>query len=605
MLPPYLMLTTKFRAQFLLIFLLGLTVISGGMGCAPSGTRALLKGEELVEQGKYAEAVKHFEKATEEFPDNAKAWNHLGLGYQYAGETKKAVEAYQQALTLDRNLTVARYNLGSLHLDQNNFPAAVMELTTFIQLEPKSADGWHKLGVAQMRTASQVSGAEKNRQLDNAKKSLEYSQHLVPSAETLNILGMLQIQRGRAADAVPIFTAALQQDPEYAPALLNLAVVYHQYLGDKRKALANYQQFLNAAKQAPEVAQVQATVRQLENELNSTVANVAPSPVPAPVVPRAVVPTDVSPARTEPKSPEVVVAKPPVQKPAPTLSSPKAQPVPKKEPRVEVATLPDEPPPVKTGQDVPVTTVKPNPSATVTSPIPPRVIDTPRKESGTFTKLNPVTWFKKKPKETTPVTVLPSAKPTMENSGPRVVETPQKSAPTVVRPVIPRYKYRSPAKPREGNRIEAHAFFTRGVQAQKDQRVADALSAYRQAIQKDPSYFEATYNLALAARAAGDLSAALTAYEQALVIMPESVNARYNFAFTLQEAGYFQDAANELERLLRQNPNETRAHLLLASLCAQRLNQISTAREHYQKVLEQEPQHPQATQIRYWLAGHP
>ncbi len=597
------MLTTKNRAQIFVIFFLAVMVMGAGFGCAPAGARALRKGEKLIQEGKYSEAVKKFEEATKELPTNAKAWNHLGLGYQYAGEPKKAAQAYQQALTLDRNLAVARLNLGSLYLEQRNFLGAITELTTFVQLEPKNPDGWLKLGSAQMQYASLFSGAEKTRQLDAAKKSLDFSQKLAPSAEALNAIGLWQIQRGRFREAIPSFTAALQEQPGYAPALLNLGVLYHQYLNDRRLALENYRQYLAVAKQAPDTAQIQSIVRQLEAEINPPMAVTTPA-----------APTAVKPSTPVNSSPPVIVktetnlAKPaPITRVAPTVSVPKTQPLPKKETPIEVARLPDELPPVKSAQDILPTNFNKSPDVVLTSPnappTPVQMTEPPQKGTGKLSKLNPVSWFKKKPKAVTPVTELPLSKPTIQEQSVVVEKPVQPAAPP--KPVFPRYKYRSPAKPREGNRVEAEPFFKRGVQAQKDRHWADALEAYRQAIKSDPAYFEATYNSALVARDVGDLSASLATYEKALAIMPESINSRYNFAFTLQEAGYFQDAANELQRLLGQNPNETRAHLLLGNLAAQRLSQISLARDHYQKVLEAEPQHPQATQIRFWLASHP
>ena len=214
-------------------------------------------------------------------------------------------------------------------------------------------------------------------------------------------------------------------------------------------------------------------------------------------------------------------------------------------------------------------------------------------------KLNPATWFKKDKIATTP---LPAIKPTIETteSGP-ASESPAstKSESTS------RYHYRQPGRPAEGNRLEAQRFFAEGVKAQQEERWTDAIAAYQKALKLDPSYFGAYYNLALAAREVGDLSAAASAYEYALAITPDSANARYSFAYTLQEMGYFQDAAIELRKLLALNPNETRAHLLLGNLYAQRLAQPISAREEYLKVLAAEPQHPQATQIRYWLAAHP
>lgn len=604
MLPPILMLTTKKLAQIFLIFSLGFIITTGVTGCAPAGARALIKGDELIKEGKYSEAVKKFEEAKTAFPNNAKVWNHLGLGYQYAGDAKKAAQAYQQALSLDRNLATARYNFGSLYLEQRNFPAAITELTTFTSLDSKNAEGWLKLGAAQLQLAPLVSPAEKNRLLDASKKNLETAQKLQPSAEALNALGMIQIQRGRPRDAVPDFTAALQQEPDYAPALLNLAIVNHQYLNERRLALMNYRQYLSVAKNSPEAAQVQAVARQLESELNPQVAAVNPAPVTVPNKPQTSANIS-TPAKTETNLPKVVAT----PKPAPVVSAPKAQPLPKKETPVEVARVPDETP-FKRAQDIPSSNIaKPATSHNdVASANPNHETKSPEKGSGMLTKLNPATWFKKKP---TPVTTteLPVIRPTIEPSASDTESNPATKTSTPGRSVsstpIPRYRYRFLKKPAEGNRAEAEPFFAQAVKAQRDQRLAPAIAAYRQAIKLDPSFFEANYNLALASREAGDMSSTATSYEQALAIQPDSINARYNFAFTLQEMGYFQDAANELEKILAQKPNETRAHLLLGNLYAQRLDEVSTAREHYLKVLEVEPQHPQATQIRYWLAAHP
>ncbi|MEO6035971.1 MAG: tetratricopeptide repeat protein, partial [Verrucomicrobiota bacterium] len=262
------MLTIKKRTEILLVFSVLIGLASSWEGCAPAGTRALAKGEKLLKAGKYPEAVMKFEEATTAFPNHAKAWNQLGLGYQYAGYPRKAAQAYQKALTLDRNLTAASYNLGMLFFEQRNFPDAIARLTTFIQLEPKNPDGWLELGLAQMQYANTVPAAEKARQLEAAKKNLEWAQKIRPSAQTLNAIGMVQIQRGRPREAVPSFAAALKLDPNYAPAYLNLAVANQQPPNDNKQALVNYRQFLSIAKSAPERASVQAAVAQLENDLN-------------------------------------------------------------------------------------------------------------------------------------------------------------------------------------------------------------------------------------------------------------------------------------------------------------------------------------------------
>jgi tetratricopeptide (TPR) repeat protein len=170
---------------------------------------------------------------------------------------------------------------------------------------------------------------------------------------------------------------------------------------------------------------------------------------------------------------------------------------------------------------------------------------------------------------------------------------------------VPRYNYLSPTRPAAGNRTPAERTFAQGLKAQRAGRNAEALAQYQAATQADPAYFEAYFNQGLAAYELGQWFQSLAAYEYALAIKPDSADARYNFALALKRANYPQDAANELTKLLQANPEETRAHLPLANLYAQQLRQPALAREHYLKLLERDPRHPDAGQIRYWLATHP
>ena len=132
-----------------------------------------------------------------------------------------------------------------------------------------------------------------------------------------------------------------------------------------------------------------------------------------------------------------------------------------------------------------------------------------------------------------------------------------------------------------------------------------AVEAYRLAVQADPAYFEAQYHLALAHYTARDYPAALAAWESALAIRPDSAEARYNFALALKSAGYALDAAAELEKILATSPDDVRAHLILGNLYAEQLQDKSRARVHYQRILELDSRHPQATAIRYWLVANP
>jgi tetratricopeptide (TPR) repeat protein len=183
------------------------------------------------------------------------------------------------------------------------------------------------------------------------------------------------------------------------------------------------------------------------------------------------------------------------------------------------------------------------------------------------------------------------------------------SAPALYVPAPPvtftRYHYLAPAVPTPGDRRSASGAFTKARVLEQDEKWTEALQWYQQAAEIDPAWFEAQYNTGVLAHKLRNYPLALPSYENALAIQPESSDARYNFALALKAAGHALDAAGELKKILAANPGEVRAHLALANLYAQSLHDNAQARTHYLKVLELEPDNPQADDIRFWLSANP
>jgi tetratricopeptide (TPR) repeat protein len=177
------------------------------------------------------------------------------------------------------------------------------------------------------------------------------------------------------------------------------------------------------------------------------------------------------------------------------------------------------------------------------------------------------------------------------------LSTPSASAPTPSSP--------DTAGTASANHAQAERLFAEGRRAQQAHRLTDAINSYRAAAELDPAYFEAFYNLALAAGEAGDSQAAIAAYESALAIRPDSLDARYNLSLVLKQNNDFARAAGELEKLLQKYPNDARSHLAHGNLYAQQLHEPAKARQHYVKVLETDPHNAQADKIRFWLTSNP
>jgi tetratricopeptide (TPR) repeat protein len=224
-------------------------------------------------------------------------------------------------------------------------------------------------------------------------------------------------------------------------------------------------------------------------------------------------------------------------------------------------------------------------------------------------------------------TATPPARPATNNSRPpSAVSQPLPSSVDVVKlspePVVKSASDRSPTststtQPSTGNdstdsasapsanRVQAEHLFADARRAQQAHRLTDAINSYRAAIQQDPTYFEACFNLASANAEAGNLPGAIAAYESALAIRPDSLDARYNLALILKQNNDYTRSVAEFEKLLEKYPNDSRSHLALGNLYAEQLHDPAKARLHYLKVLETDPHNPQAGTIRFWLTSNP
>ncbi|HEX4343675.1 MAG TPA: tetratricopeptide repeat protein, partial [Verrucomicrobiae bacterium] len=544
-------------------------------GCTPPGPRALLEGKKLIDAGRYDEAVGQLQVATSLLATNAQAWNYLGLAYHHAGQASNAVPAYQQALRLDHDLTEAHFNLGCLWLEQNKLDLAKTEFNAVTLRRANSADGWLKLGETQTRL----------RDLAGAEKSYNQVLYMTPQQpDALNGLGMVALQRNRPRDAAQFFNSAIKAKPDYAPALLNLAIVDQAYLGDRQAALQRYRDYLAVTPTPPDAEAVSATVRVLEQQLTPAARLPAANPV-------AQAALHNEPPRVTSNTTAIVASAKsdtaPSSKPVAAHQSPVNQPADRATMRPVVKTEPVSNPPVETN------------TAAISSTNQPLVVNSPPPKRGFFERINPfhsrsdqssVTPLPPS-KGTSGITPLPATTNTFVPPPAAIVPTKSTEAPATA---SARYKYHSP-NPVVGNRAASEQPFANGLQAHHAGKYTEAVQDYLQAVHSDPSYFEAQYNLGLASASAGNLGQSLVAYEYCLALRPDSADARYNFALVLKRAGYFVDAAQELEKILVRYPLEVRAHLAAGNLYAEQLHQPAQAREHYSKVLELDPRNSQAT----------
>jgi len=161
-------------------------------------------------------------------------------------------------------------------------------------------------------------------------------------------------------------------------------------------------------------------------------------------------------------------------------------------------------------------------------------------------------------------------------------------------------------------------------EAGRDPRMLLQEALARHNIEKDPSDFEAHYNLAAMLQARGVLEEAVKEYESALRVRPRDgvvnnalggalltagrvdeailrlsaavkdrpdyFDAHYNLGNALASKGEFRAAADQFRSATRLNPDDADAEANLGSALA-RIGHISEAKSHYRRALELNPGH--------------
>lgn len=554
------MVATKNRVATALFSLLTAAVVI--TACSPPGPAALMNGKKLLDAGKTDDAIAELKTATTLMQTNAAAWNYLGVAYHRAGLLTDAVEAYSQALRFNRELLEARFNLGCVLLDQNKPDLAKTEFTAFTMRRPEVIEGFIRLGTAQMRTRDLV-GAEKS-----FREALKIN---ASDVEALNALGMVAAQLNRPRDAAESFTKALKQQPDYRPALLNLATVLHHQLNDRAEALKRYREYLALQPRESDWDAVKTIAKSLEPAPTAPVQpRIQPAPQPVAATTNSNIARPIA-AVTPKPAPQTNAPKPAATPTPPAARPTQGQPAPPPAPEiVKLAPEPVNKPAAGNGTNATHTTYAPPATQTNTSP----AKETKPEQKGLLSKLNP---FKRDAKTNAPALAVAAT----TNNAPAKLTL------------------------KTNDRKSAEQMLATGQQFQRAGKLAEALQSYKRATQLDESYFEAQYCLGLAAFEARSFKVAAGAWGKAIAVRPDSADARYNLALTLKAEGRFQDAADELEKMLALHPDEARGHLTLGNLYAEQLRDVTRARKHYNTVLRLDPRNPQAQAIRYWLVANP
>ena len=146
-------------------------------------------------------------------PDQQKALKHNDRGLELfsKGQFDGAMKEYQEAIHSDPKLAAAHNNLGSAYFAAGRFEEAATSFRRACDLDPDYGQAFFNLALAQIKLGHKQ----------------EANEILNAALRAYNSAGEGQLKAGHFKEAEEAFRGMLQIDPEYAPALLRLGLVYN------------------------------------------------------------------------------------------------------------------------------------------------------------------------------------------------------------------------------------------------------------------------------------------------------------------------------------------------------------------------------------------
>jgi Flp pilus assembly protein TadD len=105
-------------------------------------------GCSLQERGRHKLAIREFEQVVVLDPSHARAYNRMGISYDFLGDSSRAMENYKKALSMDPDLDYVHNNLGYSYLLQGNPDAAIQAFQRAIALDAEKKRYHNNLAMA-------------------------------------------------------------------------------------------------------------------------------------------------------------------------------------------------------------------------------------------------------------------------------------------------------------------------------------------------------------------------------------------------------------------------------------------------------------------------
>ncbi|CAD8105549.1 unnamed protein product [Paramecium primaurelia] len=114
----------------------------------------------------YSEALGYFQKAIEQNPQHAKAYNNKGFVQQHLKKYDDAIKDFSDAIKIDPKLATAYNNRGNVYYHLKKYPEAIQDYSSAIKIDPKYVKAYNNRGNAYIKL-NRVDDCNKDYELAN------------------------------------------------------------------------------------------------------------------------------------------------------------------------------------------------------------------------------------------------------------------------------------------------------------------------------------------------------------------------------------------------------------------------------------------------------
>jgi len=165
----------------------------------------LTEGQDLLQNGRYHDAVKFFSSILQSYPENPAVLNGLAEGQHRSGDPMTAIENYKKSLAINPQQLDTWISIGNIQYYHQQFPEAEISYRRATRLDPGNARAHNNL----------ASVLKEQQKLDQAILHFEKAFELDPQyALACRNLGDIYLRQGKSTPAVQWLKTAVYLDPD-------------------------------------------------------------------------------------------------------------------------------------------------------------------------------------------------------------------------------------------------------------------------------------------------------------------------------------------------------------------------------------------------------